>query len=116
MCTAISSNARGRDINGIDFLQICGIPTAPGAIEAMCTAISSNARGRDINWIDFKCYMAGEFTAGRNMLSGDYVLPTGQALPFGLTIKRLKRYRCAAYWLTECVQIARFKLHYSRKR
>lgn len=28
--------------------------------------------------------------------TGDYVLPTGQALPFGLTLKRLKRHRLLA--------------------
>lgn len=35
--------------------------------------------------------MTGEFIAGKNLLHGDYVLPGGQSLPFGLIIKRLKR-------------------------
>jgi hypothetical protein len=59
----------------------------------MVAAMSSDSRSNDILWDDFKCYMAGEFAAGRNMLNGNYILPTGQALPFGLTIKRMKRHR-----------------------
>ena len=74
--------------------QICDIPCADGAIQAMVEAMSREGRhGTTICWDDFKAYMTGEFTAGRNMLSGHYILPTGQALPFGLQIKRLKRHQ-----------------------
>lgn len=75
-------------------VQICDIPCGEGAIQAMVEAMSSEGRhGTTICWEDFKAYMTGEFTAGRNMLSGHYILPTGQALPFGLQIKRLKRHQ-----------------------
>lgn len=59
----------------------------------MVTAITHDGRhGAEIYWEDFKAFMTGEFTAGKNMLKGDYVLPGGQQLPFGLIIKRLKRH------------------------
>jgi hypothetical protein len=75
-------------------MQICAVPSAEGAIQAMVEAMSSDGRhGRNILWEDFKAYMTAEFTAGHNMLNGDYILPTGQAFPFALQIKRLKRWR-----------------------
>lgn len=57
------------------------------------TAAAGTRGGGTIAWDDFRAYMAAEFAAGRNLLAGTYVLPSGQALPFGLTIKRLKRHR-----------------------
>ena len=53
----------------------------------------ASSRRSAIGWADFRAYLAAEFAAGRNLLAGSYVLPTGQPLPFGLTIKRLKRHR-----------------------
>ena len=32
-----------------------------------------------------------EFSAGKNLLSGEYVLPSGVAIPFGAMISKLKR-------------------------
>ena len=49
--------------------------------------------GDEIYWKDFRSFMTGEFIAGKNLLNGSYVLPGGQALPFGLIIKRLKRHQ-----------------------
>lgn len=37
-----------------------------------------------------------EFAAGKNLLSGEYVLPSGVALPFGAMIAKLKRDRLVA--------------------
>lgn len=34
-----------------------------------------------------------EFAGGKNLLSGEYVLPSGTALPFGAMISKLKRDR-----------------------
>lgn len=34
-----------------------------------------------------------EFAAGKNLIGGDYVLPSGKQLPFGAMIARLKRQR-----------------------
>jgi hypothetical protein len=60
----------------------------------MVEAMSSDGRhGDNILWEDFKAYMTAEFTAGHNLLDGEYILPTGQAFPFGLQIKRLKRWQ-----------------------
>lgn len=69
------------------------MPCDKASIQAMVTAITHDGRhGAEIFWEDFKAFMTGEFTAGKNMLKGDYVLPGGQQLPFGLIIKRLKRH------------------------
>lgn len=35
--------------------------------------------------------MSQEFAGGKNLLSGEYVLPSGTALPFGAMIAKLKR-------------------------
>lgn len=32
-----------------------------------------------------------EFAAGKRLLSGEYILPSGQSLPFGAMISKLKR-------------------------
>jgi hypothetical protein len=59
----------------------------------MVNAITSAGRhGSEIYWEDFFNFMTSEFIAGKNLISGDYVLPGGQSLPFGLIIKRLQRY------------------------
>lgn len=69
------------------------MPCDKASIQAMVTAITHDGRhGAEIFWEDFKAFMTGEFTAGKNMLKGEYVLPGGQHLPFGLIIKRLKRH------------------------
>lgn len=63
-------------------------------VTAMVNAISREGRhGSGIHWKDFRAFMTGEFIAGKNLLNGDYMLPGGQSLPFGLIIKRLKRHK-----------------------
>ena len=63
-------------------VQLCKVPCDTGSVAAMAAAMRTGPhRWSDdtISWDDFRAYMAGEFAAGRNMLSGTYVLPSGQA-------------------------------------
>ena len=78
----------------LQSVQLCKVPCDAGSVQAMVVAMTrASSRRGAIGWADFRAYLAAEFAAGRNLLVGSYVLPTGQPLPFGLTIKRLKRHR-----------------------
>ncbi len=44
-----------------------------------------------ISWKEFETFFMYEFAAGKNLLSGEYVLPSGTALPLGAMIAKLKR-------------------------
>ncbi len=46
-----------------------------------------------ISWREFEAFMKVELAAGKSLLSGEYVLPSGLALPFGAMINKLKRDR-----------------------
>jgi hypothetical protein len=48
---------------------------------------------RCISWREFEAFMKVELAAGKSLLSGEYVLPSGLALPFGAMINKLKRDR-----------------------
>jgi hypothetical protein len=73
-------------------VQLCKVPCDAASVRAMCAAMGSIGGGGGggggvrggcggvIGWEASKTYMAGEFAAGRNMLSGTYVLPTGQVM------------------------------------
>lgn len=44
-----------------------------------------------IGWDEFEVFMTEEFTAGKSLLSGEYLLPSGTSLNFGVMIGKLKR-------------------------
>ncbi|GIL85191.1 hypothetical protein Vretifemale_13778 [Volvox reticuliferus] len=46
-----------------------------------------------IDWEEFEVFMTEEFAAGKSLLSGEYLLPSGTSLNFGVMIGKLKRNR-----------------------
>ncbi|KAF6255340.1 hypothetical protein COO60DRAFT_1627563 [Scenedesmus sp. NREL 46B-D3] len=57
----------------------------------LLAALQDANRDGCIGWGEFEVFMMDEFAAGKHLLSGEYVLPSGMALPFGVMIRQLKR-------------------------
>ncbi|GBF95881.1 hypothetical protein Rsub_08472 [Raphidocelis subcapitata] len=66
------------------------IPADARSIDEMIRMMDANRDGR-IGWSEFESFLMQEFAAGRHLLSGEYVLPSGLSLPFGVMISKLKR-------------------------
>jgi len=45
------------------------------------------------SWEEFEGYLSEDLAAGKTLLSGEYVLPSGTALPFGAMLTKLRRER-----------------------
>ncbi|KAG2426108.1 hypothetical protein HYH02_014863 [Chlamydomonas schloesseri] len=76
-------------------LQASDVPVKPENIDEM-VALMDLDRDGVISWKEFVTFFMYEFAAGKNLLSGEYVLPSGVALPFGAMIAKLKRDRLVA--------------------
>lgn len=46
--------------------------------------------------MEFEAFLTNEFAAGKALLSGEYVLPSGTALPFGAMVAKMRRDRLMA--------------------
>ncbi len=73
-------------------LQAACIPCDAAGITEMIKLIDNDKDGC-ISWLEFETFMMAELAAGKHLLSGEYVLPSGLALPFGVMINKLKRDR-----------------------
>eukprot|EP00201_Polytomella_parva_P012698 CAMPEP_0175059024 /NCGR_PEP_ID=MMETSP0052_2-20121109/12193_1 /TAXON_ID=51329 ORGANISM="Polytomella parva, Strain SAG 63-3" /NCGR_SAMPLE_ID=MMETSP0052_2 /ASSEMBLY_ACC=CAM_ASM_000194 /LENGTH=323 /DNA_ID=CAMNT_0016324509 /DNA_START=32 /DNA_END=1000 /DNA_ORIENTATION=- len=71
-------------------LKAAQIPCDDQTIQEMIHLMDFNGDGV-IGWEEFEVFMTEEFSAGKNLLSGEYVLPSGLALNFGVMIGKLKR-------------------------
>ncbi|KAG2431453.1 hypothetical protein HXX76_009468 [Chlamydomonas incerta] len=76
-------------------LQASDVPVKPENIDEMIVLMDLDGDGV-ISWKEFVTFFMYEFAAGKNLLSGEYVLPSGVALPFGAMIAKLKRDRLVA--------------------
>eukprot|EP00198_Chlamydomonas_reinhardtii_P007476 XP_001696813.1 predicted protein [Chlamydomonas reinhardtii] len=76
-------------------LQASDVPVKPENIDEMIVLMDLDRDGV-ISWKEFVTFFMYEFAAGKNLLSGEYVLPSGVALPFGAMIAKLKRDRLVA--------------------
>ncbi|KIY96288.1 hypothetical protein MNEG_11675 [Monoraphidium neglectum] len=71
-------------------LQAAQIPADAASIDEMIQLMDANRDGC-IGWGEFEAFMTEEFAAGKQLLSGEYLLPSGTALPFGAMISKLRR-------------------------
>ncbi|GIM06750.1 hypothetical protein Vretimale_11004, partial [Volvox reticuliferus] len=71
-------------------LRASKVPVSSDNINEMIELMDMDGDGA-INWKEFETFFMYEFAAGKNLLSGEYVLPSGVALPFGAMIAKLKR-------------------------
>ncbi|KAI8462459.1 MAG: hypothetical protein J3K34DRAFT_500515 [Monoraphidium minutum] len=71
-------------------LQAAQIPADATSISEMIRLMDANHDGC-IGWNEFEAFMMEEFAAGKQLLSGEYLLPSGTTLPFGAMIGTLKR-------------------------
>ncbi|KAG2448440.1 hypothetical protein HYH02_006332 [Chlamydomonas schloesseri] len=71
-------------------LKAAQIPCDDDTIEEMINLMDMNRDGV-IGWDEFEVFMTEEFAAGKSLLSGEYLLPSGLALNFGVMIGKLKR-------------------------
>ncbi len=84
--------------------QAAQIPCDTASITEMIQLMDRSKRGC-IAWHDFECFMMAEFASGKSLLSGEYMLPSGVALPFGAMIAQLRRNRI----LNDVMQVRRSK-------
>ncbi|KAG2434851.1 hypothetical protein HXX76_007736 [Chlamydomonas incerta] len=73
-------------------LSAAGVPCDESDIRELVRIIDVNHDG-SVTWAEFQSFLLREFAAGKNLINGDYVLPSGKRLPFGAMIARLKRQR-----------------------
>ncbi|KAG2425032.1 hypothetical protein HYH02_015083 [Chlamydomonas schloesseri] len=73
-------------------LQASRIAFAAEDVDEMIKLMDVDGDGV-INWREFEAFFMYEFAAGKSLLSGDYVLPSGTSLPLGAMISRLRRER-----------------------
>ncbi|GFR39719.1 hypothetical protein Agub_g200 [Astrephomene gubernaculifera] len=71
-------------------LKAAKIPCDDATITEMIEMMDMNRDGV-IDWDEFEVFMTEEFAAGKNLLSGEYLLPSGLAINFGVMIGKLKR-------------------------
>ncbi|WIA21298.1 hypothetical protein OEZ85_000531 [Tetradesmus obliquus] len=91
-------------------LQAARIPCDESNITEMIKLMDANHDGC-IGWGEFEAFMMDEFAAGKHLLSGEYVLPSGMALPFGVMIRQLKRTQMLSE-ITQGGESRRKWLHY----
>ena len=58
-------------------VQAAQIPADPESITEMIGLMDANHDG-SIGWDEFQAFMAEEFGRGKSLLSGEYVLPSGE--------------------------------------
>ncbi|PNH10172.1 hypothetical protein TSOC_003114 [Tetrabaena socialis] len=73
-------------------LQAAGVPCGESDVLELVRLIDVNHDG-SVTWGEFQTFLLKEFAAGKNLINGDYMLPSGKRLPFGAMIARLKRQR-----------------------
>lgn len=71
-------------------LKAAQIPCDDDTIREMIKMMDMNNDGV-IGWDEFEVFMTEEFAAGKNLLSGEYLLPSGLSINFGVMIGKLKR-------------------------
>eukprot|EP00195_Chlamydomonas_chlamydogama_P009025 CAMPEP_0202905194 /NCGR_PEP_ID=MMETSP1392-20130828/33026_1 /ASSEMBLY_ACC=CAM_ASM_000868 /TAXON_ID=225041 /ORGANISM="Chlamydomonas chlamydogama, Strain SAG 11-48b" /LENGTH=406 /DNA_ID=CAMNT_0049593173 /DNA_START=295 /DNA_END=1512 /DNA_ORIENTATION=+ len=71
-------------------LKAANIPAREDTIKEMVRLMDFNQDGV-IGWDEFNSFMADEFNNGKNLLTGEYMLPSGATLNFGAMISKLKR-------------------------
>ncbi|GLC43410.1 hypothetical protein PLESTM_001470500 [Pleodorina starrii] len=71
-------------------LKEAQIPCSDATIKEMIGMMDMNKDGV-IDWDEFEVFMTEEFAAGKSLLSGEYLLPSGTSLNFGVMIGKLKR-------------------------
>lgn len=71
-------------------VQAAKIPCDDNTIQEMINMMDMNRDGV-IGWDEFEVFMTEEFAAGKQLLSGEYLLPSGLAINFGVMIGKLKR-------------------------
>ncbi|KXZ55154.1 hypothetical protein GPECTOR_3g302 [Gonium pectorale] len=73
-------------------LKAAQIPCDDATISEMIAMMDMNRDGV-IGWDEFEVFMTEEFAAGKSLLSGEYLLPSGLSINFGVMIGKLKRDR-----------------------
>ncbi|KAL6757574.1 hypothetical protein V8C86DRAFT_2622690 [Haematococcus lacustris] len=71
-------------------LKAAKIPCNEATISEMIRMMDLNRDGV-IGWEEFSSFMSAEFNNGKNLLTGEYILPSGTTLNFGVMIGKLKR-------------------------
>jgi hypothetical protein len=72
--------------------QAAHVPCDEDGIAEMIRMMDNDSDG-SISWREFETFMMAELAAGKSLLSGEYVLPSGLALPFGAMISKMRRNR-----------------------
>eukprot|EP00198_Chlamydomonas_reinhardtii_P012319 XP_001701656.1 predicted protein [Chlamydomonas reinhardtii] len=73
-------------------LKAAKVPCDDATIKTLIGLMDVNKDGM-IGWDEFEMFMTEEFVAGKSLLGGEYLLPTGVALPFGAMVDKLSRDR-----------------------
>ncbi|KAG2435402.1 hypothetical protein HXX76_007474 [Chlamydomonas incerta] len=73
-------------------LKAARVPCDDATIKTLIGLMDINKDGV-IGWEEFQMFMTEEFVAGKSLLGGEYLLPTGVALPFGAMVDKLSRDR-----------------------
>ncbi|EFJ40760.1 hypothetical protein VOLCADRAFT_119867 [Volvox carteri f. nagariensis] len=74
----------------LSALKAAQIPCDDATISEMINLMDVNKDGV-IDWEEFEVFMTEEIAAGKSLLSGEYLLPSGTSLNFGVMIGKLKR-------------------------
>ncbi|GLI60207.1 hypothetical protein VaNZ11_002278, partial [Volvox africanus] len=73
-------------------LQAAGVPCSESDVVELVSTIDVNRDGA-VSLTEFLSFLLKELGAGKNLTTGDYLLPSGGQLPFAAMIARLKRLR-----------------------
>ncbi|PNH08704.1 hypothetical protein TSOC_004735 [Tetrabaena socialis] len=88
-------------------LKTAHIPCDDATITELIELMDMNQDGV-IGWDEFEVFMTQEFAAGKNLLSGEYLLPSGLAINFGVMIGKLKRNKLLSDVMKEGARRARW--------
>ena len=73
-------------------MQASGVPCSTDSIDEMITLLDVSRTGL-ITWRAFESFLMHELAGGASLFEGEYLLPSGQALPFGVMLAAMKRKR-----------------------
>eukprot|EP01025_Chloroclados_australasicus_P032839 TRINITY_DN33361_c0_g2_i1.p3 TRINITY_DN33361_c0_g2~~TRINITY_DN33361_c0_g2_i1.p3 ORF type:complete len:261 (+),score=32.90 TRINITY_DN33361_c0_g2_i1:495-1277(+) len=74
----------------LDALQASGIPCEERTITEMILMMDKDQDG-SISLEEFENFMKEEISLGKDILEGEYILPSGQALPMGSMLMKMNR-------------------------
>jgi collagen type III alpha len=71
-------------------LKAAHVPCNDATISEMIQLMDANQDGV-ISWEEFRRHMANEMARGKSLLAGEYLLPSGTSLNFGIMLGKLRR-------------------------